>query len=331
MFCKQSDIIPYEGHKYLTGQCYYGGRVTDPIDRKLLITLLDRLYKGEFFGVGRLNEIKVPEQATRENILNSIASLPLDVPPELFGFHPNANVRKSIRETNNLITGTMFTQTELLARFQQQKEAQSNRNGLLTMCEAISGKIPEPINLKMVLDNFPLSATNSLNMILYNETLRYNEIWKYISDSLLDLTRSLRGEVSSTTELEEMQDRMAKQEVPEKWIQNAFNSKKSLSGFLQDLVDRVKFFRSWIEDGEPTTMWISAFICPQALYVAMRWNCSRNLKIPLEETHLKICPTGFEAKSRQTSLPYSDFCRVRGLILMIFSVVLIILMPFRTI
>lgn len=310
MFCKQFEAIPYEGHKYLTGQCYYGGRVTDPNDRKLLLTLLNHVYKGESFGSG-IHLFKIPDEPTKENTLKYISNLPLDAPPELFGFHPNANVRKSVRETNNLVTGTMHTQAELLARFRQQNELQSNGSGLLSKCEAILGKIPEQISTKGVLDNFPLSAANSLNTVLFNETLKYNEIWKYISDSLLDLTRALKGEVSSTRELEEMQDYMARQKVPAKWIRNSFNSKKPLSSFLQDLIERFKFFKSWIEDGEPTTMWISAFLCPQSLFAAIQWNCSRNLKVPLNEIVLTIGPTEFESKSRQTSLQYSDFCRVR--------------------
>lgn len=313
MFCKHFDEIPYEGHKYLTGQCYYAGRITDPNDRRLLQALLDHLYKGgESFGNAAVPVIyKIPECPNKEQSLDYIAGLPMDTPPELLGFHPNANYRKSVSEATNLISGTMVSQNELLERFRQQTELQANRSGLLAICESILGRIPEPINERIVLDNFPLSAPNALNIVLYNETLQYNEICKSISHSLLELSRMLRGEVSSSGELEQLLECLGKNTVPDKWTQIAFKTRKNLSGFLQELVDRIKFFKSWIEDGEPTTVWMSAFLCPQAVFEALRWNCSKHSKRPVNEVHLRMTPTMFEAKSRTTSLEFSDFCRVR--------------------
>jgi len=44
MFITQTHSIPFRGHVYLTGECNYGGRVTDDKDRRLILSLLNMIY-----------------------------------------------------------------------------------------------------------------------------------------------------------------------------------------------------------------------------------------------------------------------------------------------
>lgn len=107
LFTNEYNEVPFKALKYLTGECNYGGRVTDDRDRRVLKAQLEDFYKPEllnenFYPFG-IDTYEIPHGNVHySKYLEHIQKLPLEEPPSLFGFHPNANITKELKETSEL-------------------------------------------------------------------------------------------------------------------------------------------------------------------------------------------------------------------------------------
>lgn len=88
MFINDYDKPPLEALSYLTGQCNYGGRVTDDLDRRLITSLLEIFYNEKIifddsyrFSPGGL--YFAPPKGSYDQYVDYIRKLPLIPHPEV--------------------------------------------------------------------------------------------------------------------------------------------------------------------------------------------------------------------------------------------------------
>jgi dynein heavy chain, axonemal len=105
---------PFEALRYLTGECNYGGRVTDIHDRRTLMVLMDDYYCEAMFEDGyKFSPSGVyysPAHGEYDSYIEYAKSLPSFPEPEIFGFHQNANITKNLNETDSTLTAILLTQ-----------------------------------------------------------------------------------------------------------------------------------------------------------------------------------------------------------------------------
>jgi dynein heavy chain len=121
MFLNEYEEVQYVALRYLTGECNYGGRVTDDWDRRCLNTILSRYYNSgvlddEDYKFDESGVYFVPKVKDHEGFINHIKELPIDTKPGIFGLHENANIFKEEGETNNLLVNILKTQVGILLK-----------------------------------------------------------------------------------------------------------------------------------------------------------------------------------------------------------------------
>ena len=99
---------------YLTGECNYGGRVTDSHDRRTLTSILSLFYTPAIFDSGYQFSpsglYRPPPDGDYQTYLEYIKALPLSADPEVFGLHGNADITKDQQEADLMLTSCLAMQ-----------------------------------------------------------------------------------------------------------------------------------------------------------------------------------------------------------------------------
>lgn len=115
IFLNEYEEVQYVALRYLTGECNYGGRVTDDWDRRCLNTILSKYYaaavlENDDYKFDESGNYYSPLVSDYHEFLTFTKKLPLIPKPGIFGLHDNADIIKDQQETNTLLTNILKTQ-----------------------------------------------------------------------------------------------------------------------------------------------------------------------------------------------------------------------------
>uniref|UniRef100_A0A5S6LE06 Protein MCM10 homolog n=1 Tax=Xenopus tropicalis TaxID=8364 RepID=A0A5S6LE06_XENTR len=301
MFLNEYEEVPFEALTYLTGECNYGGRVTDDKDRRLLLCLLSIVYNKDIqqdkYRLSTGDTYCVPSYGTYQSCVDYIRSLPLITHPEVFGLHENADITKDNQETNQLFSGVLLT----LPRQTSGKIMSSD------LAKDILNKLPKDFNLEKVMEKYPVVYEESMNTVLRQELIRFNRLTAVVRSSLINLGKAIKGQVLMSAELENVFNSMLVGKVPSMWASKSYPSLKPLGSYVADLLSRLQFLQGWIDNGPPKVFWISGFYFTQSFLTGVSQNYARKYTIPID--HI-----GFQYRNDVDEAP-ADGAYVKGLFL----------------
>nr|XP_023674913.1 dynein heavy chain 3, axonemal [Paramormyrops kingsleyae] len=312
MFLDEYDEIPLDALTYLTGECNYGGRVTDDKDRRLLLSLLSSFYCKELIDQDRYYLTEgdlyfIPPHGPYQTYVDYIRNLPISADPGVFRLHSNADITKDNQEANQLLSGVLLT----LPR-QSGRGVKSPQEIVNEMADDILSKLPADFKMEMVMKKYPVIYEESMNTVLRQELIRFNRLIGVVHGSLVNICKALKGLVVMSAELENVFNSMLVGMVPAMWAAKSYPSLKPLGSYVSDFLARLQFLQDWIDYGPPSVFWLSGFYFTQSFLTGVSQNFARKYSVPVDYVGFEFEVT--EQETHMTEKP-EDGAYVTGLFL----------------
>ncbi|XP_048346084.1 dynein axonemal heavy chain 12 isoform X2 [Sphaerodactylus townsendi] len=283
LFINEYEHVPFEAISYLTGECNYGGRVTDDWDRRLLLTMLADFYNSYIiedphYKFSPSGNYYAPPRGSYDDYIEFIKNLPFSQQPEVFGLHENVDISKDLQQTKILFESLLLTQ----GGSTQGGSSGGGDSTLYEMADDILSKLPKDFDIEAALLKYPVRYEESMNTVLVQEMERFNNLIRTIRTTLTNLKKAIRGLVVMDSELEALSASLLVGKVAENWAKRSYPSLKPLGSYILDFLARLNFLQDWYDSGKPCVFWLSGFFFTQAFLTGAMQNYARKYTIPID-------------------------------------------------
>uniref|UniRef100_A0A2A4IYW8 Dynein heavy chain ATP-binding dynein motor region domain-containing protein n=1 Tax=Heliothis virescens TaxID=7102 RepID=A0A2A4IYW8_HELVI len=302
--------VPWEDLRYLFGEIMYGGHITDDWDRRLCRTFLLEYMQAELVD-GELvlaPGFISPPNSDYVGYHSYIDDFLPDETPYLYGLHPNAEI------------GYLTTVSARLFRvvFEMQPRDTGAQAGggaskdemVRAMLDDILDRVPEPFNLQELMGK--IEELTPFTIVAIQECERMNRLMGEIRRSLKETELGLKGELTISSDMENLMESLFMDHVPDSWSKLAYPSLLGLAAWFSDLCLRLTELENWTGDFNlPPAVWLAGFFNPQSFLTAIMQQTARKNEWPLDKMCLNCDVT---KKSRQDfNAPPREGANIHGL------------------
>lgn len=289
----QDGQIPWDTLLFVIGHINYGGRVTDDNDRRCLLAILEKFVTPEilkpdycFSESGTYRCPPTSDTGSLEDFREFVQTFPLSEHPEVFGMHENANITFMKQESEKVLNVVLSIQPREAGggsgKSPEEIVGELAATQATRVPSLLSQETAHPSSFAIVPET---GLMISMGTCLSQEMARFNDLLAQLSKTLHEQQRAVKGITVMTSELDAMFNSMLNNQVPTIWTKDGigYPSLKPLFSWFEDMILRVAFIRSWIEQGAPNTFWISAMYFPQGFLTSVLQGYSRAEMIPVDQ------------------------------------------------
>ncbi|KAI7797195.1 putative dynein heavy chain 9, partial [Triplophysa rosa] len=285
-YLEANNKVPYDDLRYLFGEIMYGGHITDDWDRRLCRTYLEEFIKSEMME-GELclaPGFPLPGNMDYNGYHQYIDdALPAES-PYLYGLHPNAEIG-FLTQTSEKLFRTVL---EMQPRDGGSGEGTggSRDDKVKAVLDEILEKLPDEFNMTELMGK--VEERTPYIVVALQECERMNILTQEIRRSLKELNLGLKGELTMTNDMENLQNAIYLDQVPDSWTKRAYPSISSLAIWFTDLLSRIKELETWTTDFTlPSAVWLAGFFNPQSFLTAIMQSMARRNEWPLDKMCLQ--------------------------------------------
>lgn len=192
-----------------------------------------------------------------------LSRLPSADHPEVFGMHENANVTYNTNESMAL----MSTLLSLQPRSSGGGSGKSSDDVVIELANLFESQAPENMQDEEAGPTTyiiqPNGLLTSLAICLSQEIIKFNNLLTRMKVSLKNIKSAIKGTIVMSEDLDKMYTAFLNNQLPGLWEKASFASLKTLASWVQDLIFRVGFMRSWLRNGQPASFPLPVFFFPQ--------------------------------------------------------------------
>ncbi|KAL2653371.1 hypothetical protein R1flu_021499 [Riccia fluitans] len=305
------DSIQFKALVYLTGECNYGGKVTDAADRRTLMSILHVFYIPEIldddYKFSPSGLYFAPPDCKYQDYIDFIKDFPLQAKPECFGLHENADITKDQQESNLLLHSIQSTMAN-----KGSSGGRSRDEVIIEVAADIASKLPAAFDVEAARLKYPVKYEESMNSVLHQEMVRFNKLTDVIRSSLVVVQKTLKGLVVMSSEIEKLATSVFLGRMPGMWAPHSYPTMKPLLSYAADLYERLAMLQDWMNNGAPPKFWISGFFFTHAFLTGVLQNYARKYHIPVDTVgwNFKCVPKGGVGNQKP-----EDGCYIYGMYL----------------
>jgi len=285
--------------RYMVADVQYGGRVTDDLDRELLLTYADAWLNEKIFSPNfTFNSTssgdfayKVPEGAEVARFREFIegAGVPAVDVPSIFGLHINADLTFRQKESLEMLTTIMETRP----KDSGSGGGKSREEIVMDKVRELLSKLPPGYNEDEVRELIrklkgPAGISDKgmsvpLNIFLFQEIQRLQRVISIVRKTLTDLVDAINGLIIMTPDVLDAMNAIFDARVPRMWMYDPSGAEISwllptLGLWFTGLIDRNAQMNDWVRGSRPASYWLTGFFNPQGFLTSMRQEVTRQHK-----------------------------------------------------